>query len=155
MNFGNTDIPKYRRFSVYRKFRYIGMTKKVIPIWVSIPVFSVYRTSLCWSISTNMMLKKTSCYRFRTYILKLGHELLNISQTICSGKRQAVWSWGCTFWCSMRVHFGSGSFQFICKWFTGKLWVWLFSICGWYDGIQSLHTERSQLRHSNDEQHYT
>ena len=33
MNFGNTDIPKYRRFSVYRKFRYIGMTKKVIPIY--------------------------------------------------------------------------------------------------------------------------
>ena len=33
MNFGNIDIPKYRSFSVYRKFRYIGMTKKVIPIY--------------------------------------------------------------------------------------------------------------------------
>ena len=33
MNFGNTDIPKYQSFSVYQKFRYIGMTKKVIPIY--------------------------------------------------------------------------------------------------------------------------
>ena len=82
MNFGNTDIPKYRRFSVYRKFWYVGITKKVIPIWVSIPIFLVYRyTEHPYTTPENYINPCDTSFEFSEILPLDVHRILSMTKT--------------------------------------------------------------------------